>query len=243
MDMKTAKLSRAVLALGLLTVIPAVDAAPIQLSSCQGIFSSGAYIVTQNLANPSGDCLLLESDRVTIDLNGFSVSAAGRGIRTVESPGTWRHLVIRNGSVSGGTGGIILSSSETTTVEGVRATGGTDWAILVPNESVVKDCLVTGGAKGISAAGLVVGNIVSGTTGTGMAASGTVKDNVVADNGGDGLVTGGVVMGNTVTGNGGHGIVVSCPSVLVGNTASGNGGDDMALSGQGCTRAHNVPHP
>ena len=241
--MRTSGLGPAVLALGLLAAAPGVGAAPIQLSSCQGIFGSGVYVVTQNLSNPSGDCLILESGHVTIDLNGFAVSGADRGIRTVESVGTWRDLVIRNGSVSGGNGGIRLSNSETTVVERVRASGGSDWAILVGNESVVKDCVVTGGANGIIATGLVVGNVVSGTGGVGIAATGTVKDNVVGSNGGVGLAANGMVMGNTSTGNGGHGIAVTCPSVVVGNTAFDNGGDDIALNGKGCTRAHNVPKP
>jgi hypothetical protein len=47
------------LALGLLAVGLGAGAAPVDLNSCQTIHSGGSYVVTQDLSNPAGHCLIL----------------------------------------------------------------------------------------------------------------------------------------------------------------------------------------
>ena len=230
--------------LGLLAVAHRADAAPIQLSVCQTLSTEGAYVVTQNLGNTTGSCLELGADRITIDLNGFSVSGAGGGIASAGNA-TRRHTVIRNGGVGGGPVGINLPTSEATVVERVRASG-TVWSILLGAEAVVKDCVVVDVA-GISVGprSLVVGNIASDGAGISAGGGSAIKDNVVNFNGGDGLVVGAgsTVSGNTVVSNNGRGIFAKCPSAIVGNLAVDNDGGDIVLSGAGCNRAHNVPKP
>ena len=241
------RIGSVLLVLGVATV-PRAAAAPAELSSCQTIHSPGAYVVTQNLSDSAGDCLLLEADQVTIDLNGFAVSGAGSGIASAGG-GTRLLTAIRNGTVVGGTHGIGLGSGRSTMVERVRARGGNGWAIQLAEEAAVRDCIAVDGGNGIhvGASSLVVGNIASDNGGTGIMAGGTsvVRENTASRNGGDGLVAGGgsTLTGNTASLNDGAGIKATCPSAVVANTATGNGQGNIVASGQGCTRAHNVPHP
>ena len=178
------RIASVMLVLGLATVARAA-AAPTELSSCQTIFSPGAYVVTQNLSNPSGDCLLLEADQVTIDLNGFVVSGAGSGIASAGG-GTRFLTAIRNGTVIGGAHGIGLASGRATMVERVRARGGNGWAVLLAEEAVVKDCIAVDGDGGIQvgASSLVVGNIASDNGGPGIMAGGTsiLRENTASRN-------------------------------------------------------------
>ena len=247
MARKARPIALMMLVLGLATV-PRAAAAPTEISSCQTIFSPGSYVVTQNLSNPSADCLLLEADQVTIDLNGFVVSGAGSGIAS--AGGATRFLTaIRNGTVTGSANGIGLASGRATMVERVRARGGSGWAILLNEEAIVKDCIAVDGNNGIQVGGssVVVGNIASDNSGTGILAGGTsvLRENTASHNGGHGLVAGeaSTLTGNTASSNGGVGIQVTCRSAIIGNTAIGNDQGNITLTGHNCTRAHNAPHP
>jgi len=219
-----------VMILSLMTSVPRVDAAPIQLSSCQTLLTEGAYVVTQNLFGAS-PCLVLAADRITIDLSGFivgEIASAGNATR--------HYTVIRNGA-----GDVNLPTSKATVLERVRAS-----AILVGSESLVKDCVVVdSGGISVGPRSLVVGNIASDAGGLSVGGGSTVKDNVVSQNTGDGVVAGpgSTVSGNVAVGNDGRGLFVQCPSAVVGNSAPGNGGGDIVLSGKGCARSHNVPKP
>jgi hypothetical protein len=170
------------LALGATILVPAASARePTPIKACQTISKPGSYELANNLT-ATGDCLLIATDFVTIDLAGFLISGApntGSGIRV--APEIVGHrleggVAVRNGSISGFAAGVDLSIGlGPKIVEGLR--------------------VLDAGAVGIVAEGIVKGNTVTGG-GTGIAATGTVTGNYAAGNV-IGFDVGGTVIGNT----------------------------------------------
>jgi hypothetical protein len=175
------------------------------------ICQSGSYRLSSNLTVPDANTngIVIDADKVTIDLNGFSISGpavcadatypvvctatgTGVGISNVRSTtGT-----IRNGTVRGmGRSGIELAgfgnSYNTILVEKVHAesNAGPDGAgIQVYGGSVTQCTATTNAGDGLR---LDVGNAIS---------------NMVRTNGRNGISGGGVVSDNAVSGNGQNGI-------------------------------------
>jgi hypothetical protein len=215
---------------------------PIEIEKCQTIDEPGSYRLVNNLTltNPTGVCLQITADNVTIDLAGFTIagpqdnrSAAIAGV----SPNELFGVTVRNGSISGFGSGVSLGSNSI--VEELRITG-----------------FFFGAIGGISATGIVRGNIVSGignspgSPGLGISATGIVTGNFVEDNGrGMEIGTGSTVIGNTASGNRTLGISVDCPSNVTNNTAVFNtstlvGGANLLLNvpprGEVCNSTNNV---
>jgi hypothetical protein len=232
------------LALGAVTVAPwpsaqAQDAreGPIEIEKCQTISQPGSYKLVNNLTftGPTGTCLSIAADFVTIDLVGFTIT--GSGLVVLGAPNTTAiasghdrtGITVRNGSISGFGVGVNLEG-DGSIVEGLRVFGG-------PGTSEL----------GIAATGIVKNNtvvgIVSGGGGplaTGISASGIVTGNYVTRNRFAGIQVGqgSTVIGNTATDNLGFGIRVSCPANVTDNTAVNN---DINLGiGTGCNNTNNV---
>ena len=74
---------------GVMGCVSAVD-----VSGCQTISAEGHYNLIQNITNPTADCLLITSDNVILDGNGFSIvneSFTSRAIRVKAS-----NIIIKN---------------------------------------------------------------------------------------------------------------------------------------------------
>ena len=180
------------------------DRGPGEIKRCQRIDQPGSYKLVNNL-KAAGDCLVIATEGVTIDLAGFTVTGDGtgtaiRGPRAPEGTIPAIRTVVRNGDISKFARAIDLSG----TVERVRAAAN--------------------GAGLFVAVGTVSGNVVQFNTAAGIEiADGIVTDNLVVANGtGISVKEAAVISGNEVSGNK-IGIEVSgTGSALTGNVVDGN---------------------
>ena len=101
------------------------DEGRIPISAPTTITKSGHYIVTRDLfINGPGSILAIGNNHVTIDLNGFSLQSLNGTDPVIRSLGGFGSLTIRNGTVEGGSAGILFPAGGTRVViEGVLVTG------------------------------------------------------------------------------------------------------------------------
>jgi hypothetical protein len=208
---------------------------PIEIEKCRTIGQAGSYKLVRNLSTTTGDCLVITADFVTIDLAGFPITGANTtpsstavAIRAMPPSGQLLGIAVRNGSITGiSGGGVDLGAADGSIVEGLRVVGT--------------------GFFGIVARGIVRGNTVTNvTSGIGVDATGTVTGNT-ADGNASGIVIGilapfkaSTVIGNTATDNSDFGILVGCPANITDNTAVNNSGGNLVLNGNGCNNTNNV---
>src|SRR5688572_20721156 len=95
-------------------------AAPDNINNCRTITQPGSYLVRDNLT-ASGDCLVVQADFVTIDLNGFVISGNGPGVGISDVNVERRGITVRNGTITGFGNGVGLRASRGVTVENIRA--------------------------------------------------------------------------------------------------------------------------
>lgn len=187
-------------------------AIPRVITRCQTINVSGSYVLLRNLT-ATGDCLVLEVDDVTIDLDGHTITGDGTGNGIWDGDAARQNITIRNGVITNFSTGINLSDvgetpSSRSVVERIRAVQNTFAGIRPGSNSIVKDCIVSdNGNHGIFAR------------------------------------EGSLITGNVVNNNNNTGILVICPSNLIGNTATGNGVNNIFTPFGGCTLYNNNPAP
>ena len=170
------------------------------------ITTPGSYYLTED-TDASGDGILVSSDDVTIDLQGYTLKCSNTGngdgiaIATINN-----NVEIRNGTIKNFKYGITESHTASINIRviGVTLVSNTERGInLIGNSNVVRDCIVAD--NGISADtyyvnginvgsnSIVTGNVVHGN-GTGATASSSiaaisagsccvVTNNTVYDNG------------------------------------------------------------
>ncbi len=130
--------------------------------------------------------------------------------------------------------GVISNNRDIAVVNGtIRGMGGSGIVFSNPPNRVERVHAVSNGGSGISAKGLVTGNIATNNGGSGInLGSGLATGNEVSGNGGDGIFSLAVVTvtGNTANRNDGDGLSVSGGSIR-GNTAFANGGNGITVSG------------
>jgi len=106
------------------------------------ITTPGSYVLTGNLqATAAGmDVITVQSDDVTLDLNGFTIHGAGIGASAIEIAGERQSIVIRNGTVRDFTAPAILGikgrNMQCTRIKAFNAVAG----IVVGEGSQVMDC-------------------------------------------------------------------------------------------------------
>lgn len=214
----------ACVAMGCAGLAPAVlaAAAPDNINNCRTITQPGSYLVRDNLA-ASGDCLVVQADFVTIDLNGFVISGNGTGVGISDVNVERRGITVRNGTITGFGNGIGLRASRGVTVERVRT--------------------IANGNNGVSIGqlGNVSGSLSFDNTGIGILAD--TGSNIIGNTVGRNQIgissgSGSAVINNTSRNNVNIGIGVSCPSLVLGNAATANA-TDLQLIGGTCTSEHN----
>ncbi|HSF96144.1 MAG TPA: right-handed parallel beta-helix repeat-containing protein [Thermohalobaculum sp.] len=179
-------------------------AAPKGISACGTITRAGAYILARNINGTAilGDCIIIDSPHVTLDLNGFGIGGpglvggivAGDGIVVLNGH---KNVEIRNGTVTGWINGIIFES-------------GTDGAIV---EGIRSHDNTNSGMQVLGAGALIRNNVAHDNT-----ASGILFQNTST------------VMNNVTNNNGLFGIVGSCDSTIMFNTATGNGTTNLNVT-------------
>ncbi len=131
-----------------------VASGPKKIRKCMTIKKSGAYIVSKNLQatkKREGNCIIIEADYVSIDLNGFTLTGLGdnTGIGIWDNdPGFGmgpQGIVVRNGMITGFDRGIDLMDSEIITVDNIVAINN-NWAygISVGEGSTITRCKTEG---------------------------------------------------------------------------------------------------
>ena len=91
----------------------ALAGGPKKINKCMTITKSGSYIVIKNLrasAKTNGNCIIIDADFVTLDLNGFTLTGLGNDTGNgVSDYGYVRQgIVVRNGKVTKFSTGIRL---------------------------------------------------------------------------------------------------------------------------------------
>jgi hypothetical protein len=201
---------------------PAAYAAPQGINNCRTITQPGSYVLRDNLA-ASGDCLVIQADFVTIDLDGFVIAGNGTGAGITDRNVAQRGITVRNGTIAGFFRGIDLDGSQGVAVERVRAFSNAGHGILAGRLSLVTGSTASENGIGISveAGSTVLGNTV-GRNQIGIAGN-----------------IGTSVINNTSRNNSSIGVSVSCPSLVLGNTATANPVDVQLIGGGACTSEHN----
>jgi parallel beta-helix repeat protein len=174
------------------------------------ITEPGNYRLNTNLSGGGRGAISIESSDVTLDLNGFSVTATGNVIVANGS-----NVAILNGAIHGGDGAIIIAGSNCR-VEGLRIAGGADGISLSGPNCIVKNNTVQAAHTGILC-GSGGGCVVSGNTVS------TVSEVAI------GATNSSLVMGNTATSTGNIALFADdttgyTQNVLHGNQADVSGG-------------------
>ena len=222
-------------------------AAPTQITACTTIAVPGSYILANNLSS-FGDCIVIATSYVTLDLNGFAMEGLGKGGSAVtEQPGNSFHAItVRNGNIVRYARAILLAKSVAVTVERITAMDNTSDAVTTGDDSIVRDsAMQSNGGNGLRMGmrALVRGNTVSMNGGIGVSAGmgAQIVDNTIGHNKASGIVAdeGANVVHNVSRNNGADGIFVECPSAVVGNAATNNLGQNLDLLGGACETGHN----
>ncbi len=230
----------------------ALAAGPKKINKCTTITKSGSYVVNKNLqatTKTAGNCIVIDADFVTLDLNGFTLT----GLEDGTGSGVWGNntfhqgIVVRNGMITGFSDGINFFLGRDFTIEKIRAFGNNRWGMRIPDRSTVTgNTVAVNGSEGIIVfqEGTVTGNIAidNGGHGISVSNSSTVSGNTASDNGGDGIHvrSKSSVTGNTAYSNGSDGLWIGCPSNIIGNTAVNNIDQNMKLDAAGCLVSDNL---
>jgi hypothetical protein len=111
------------------------------------ITASGSYYLTTNLVGGfSQDGVIIQSDNVTVDLNGFALLGMPSSLRgiVVSAGFSVRNVCVRNGVVRDWPGnGVDLSRAERSQVEGLRVTDNFGDALLIGPYSLIADCTIS----------------------------------------------------------------------------------------------------
>ena len=240
-----------VAALALTWAIRAHADGAVNIAACQVLNSPNTvYRLTADLVS-SSDCLVVGADRITIDLQGHSITGTGNaifGFAAVTDQGRGHDLiVVKNGipgALSGFFYGISLESTRSSVIS-VEASGNIGTGIRVPGARVlVKSSVAHGNNQGISAEGdraQIQQSEASNNAVLGISAGAhclvtmnTANNNSPNAENGYGIATNGgggcTISFNTASGNGIAGILTGGAGNLVTqNTAMGNGTDDFVL--------------
>ena len=216
-----------------LFVLPAAGLAAPPFN-CQTISQPGSYTLTKNLSS-TGDCIVIASDFVTLDLAGFTISGNGTAssVGIHEAPGTvfpgFRGVVIRNGSVTNFGVGIEFSVSDGVTVENVNASANANNGLILLNRAVVRSSRFDDNGNN----GLTVGD------------GAMITSNTATRNGNVGFAaaTGALIVNNVAINNKLSGISQDCPGAAIANTVSNNGptftGPNLIQINGSCISDHN----
>jgi hypothetical protein len=217
-------------------------AGAVNISSCQTLSTPNTvYKLTADLTR-CGDCLVVANNRITIDLQGHSLTGDCENSAGVTDGGIARDLtVVKNGSITSFTVGVLLASSTRNHVQNMQVMGNVT-GIWAGTDSLVKSCSATFNSvfQDEDGYGIIVGDrsqvegcdaSFNGRVGIRAGNHCLITHNTANRNRADGIATGNfcTVSFNTVKFNEGDGIDVGFDSsaggaysLVTGNTAYGN---------------------
>jgi hypothetical protein len=167
----------------------------------------GSYRLSGNLTVPHNlDGILIATDHVTLDLNGFTIAGGGNKNGVFNGFVGRLGTVVRNGTVTNFDNGVFLKENDgdlaSSEIQQIKALKNLALGILAGANSIV------------------VGNTAIGNDffGIGAGSHSIVRDNISTGNStGLALVGNVVASGNNAFGNSFAGVVTTCPSVFIGN--------------------------
>jgi len=185
--------------------------------------------------------LLIKSNDVKIDLNGFAIDGKGAAGVGIYVPDAYQNIHIRNGVVRGWVQAGIDGSKVTggRYIDVIASENGGDGLVIGANSMVVDCGSFDNGARGIVAGiGATVKNCKTrgnGSTGIVVNASSRISDCLAASNARAGIVLGAscTAKGCIATGNTTDGIVVSTRCRITGNNSTGNVKSGILIAGNG----------
>ncbi len=189
------------------------------------ISQPGSYYLTANLTGVSGkDGILINTDNVTVDLNGFALIGVPGSKVGIRSVGGERNTVVRNGSI--------------------RGWGLTGIEICTFNGLVDSISSANNGLNGITACVAVVKNCAARENfgdGIRVDGPGSILDSLASDNGGDGLnLVGGSLIDRCISrNNGGAGVKATFENAITNSTLTNNGGGGVRAEVGPVLIAHN----
>jgi len=201
----------------------------------------GSYRLDGNLSVTASDGIHIESDDVTLDLGGFSITGPSeQGLVTAISDNGRSHtgISVRNGHIASWGNGIGLSQCTGCSVQQVQIRRVIFSGIQMGRAALVSDNIVIGPGSGSQ-----TGNSPNFGNGISTANNGLVVDNNVVDfSAGITVLLYSSVRGNNASSNV-VGVMATCPSNLIGNIAVGEVDGGFGDTFSGCTRYVNNPGP
>ena len=192
------------------------------------ITNAGSYYVTTNIIAGSGNGISIQTNNVTVDLNGFMLQGPGSSTGIAVS-GARTNIVVRNGTIRGWGNGVGALSADGSRFEGLHISHNAGTGLRVGNFCMVYGCNVyTNGGVGVQA-----------STGA------QIADCVVALNGGRGIdvFETANIRSCMMRGNGDHGIAGASGCVVTDCVAEFNGGNGILIDRgvvRNCTARGNV---
>jgi parallel beta-helix repeat protein len=200
----------------------------------------GSYYLTGNVTGAAGfHGVEIQTNDVTLDLNGFSLLGVSGSLNGVNMPNFAVNVVIRNGHVRAWGGSGVSARIDIGRIERVTAYGNGGWGIdNAPSGTYtthIVSCEAMGNGAIVAGAGGIRGGQVSvitdclafSNTGAGILAGqgSRVAGCLSRSNIGDGIVvsTGSVVSNCTADSNSGDGIEANADCTIIGNSCDGNG--------------------
>ena len=240
-------------AAGLVLGTLAQPAAAANIGACQTISQPGTYTLVNNLTAANGNCLLVAGSDITIDLNGFTITANPPGAAILNAPRlVLRAITVRNGYIVGG--GIGLGNTDGAVIEDMDVSGNAGGITLLRGRverNHVHDG-ANGGIEGFEAI-TAIDNIVVNKQGNGLVSGpgSQIEGNLVGQDG-NGILNAGNANGtvfvadaifrdNVAFRNRGLDFGVSCPAILERNVVA-SPTPNVSVTGGGCIGSPNQPN-
>lgn len=204
-----------------------VQRLPVGGGALYAITEPGSYYLTENVKpSPGQSAIYIGVDRVTLDLNGFSLDGNGLGKHAVVMEADIRGTAIRNGFVRGFAEiAINGEESDETTVESLMIFDSNQNAIFLRKRGMVRNCTIENASIGVfvGAQSIVTGCVVNANAGIAAGANSLVEDCAVDPQGGKGIVVGqnGRIEGCSVAAGATNGIESGDNSVIRNCTVEG----------------------
>lgn len=200
------------------------------------IGAPGSYYLVTNLTGVTGqDGILIDSDNVTLDLNGFALVGSPGSVNGVNVSNSHDSITIRNGTVRDwGNDGVSAYGAVNSEFIDLKVCVNGFGGLRAGEGSVISRCVV----RENSDVGIYAGYnctisyctaVTNGAGGIYASAGGTIMGCTARENGGDGITAWGrgTVSGCAATDNKGDGIVVGWRSMVSASSAAGNTDDGI----------------
>jgi parallel beta-helix repeat protein len=224
---------------------------------------SGSYYLTTNLTGSAGQAgIIILTDNVTLDLNGFALIGGGGSNGVLVAVAGTKNIAIRSGTIRDWFGdGVNTVNASNCLLDGLRTYNNVHFGLNAGTDSVVKFCASQSNFRGITTGsgcaisdctvqnnspgdGINVGtgcaithcvSMSNSNVGIRVSTGGTVVGCSVQSNGGGGIAAGSAarIQDCVAASNGFAGIAADTNSVVMGCTAQGNVGEGF-LIGNGC---------